>query len=110
MNFFGLRNSYKIALSILMVFFSYTLYAQNVKQYQVSGKVIAPINFTNEFVSITLLSSKDSALISGTTTDSVGGFKLEQINPGKYLIIFSDINLFTVKNSIEVTNQDVALP
>jgi outer membrane receptor protein involved in Fe transport len=110
MKFLRTRNSYKIALSILMVFFSYSLYAQNVKQYRVSGKVIAPVNFKNEFVSVTLLSSKDSALVSGTTTDSLGGFKLEQINPGKYVLVFSDINLFTVKNNIEVTNQDVALP
>lgn len=52
----------------------------------VTGKVTAESGDPIAFVNIALLNATDSALVSGSVSDSTGIFLLENIAPGEYLI------------------------
>lgn len=59
------------------------VYSQTV----ISGKVITSTDNTPvAFAAIALLSSPDSSLVKGTTTDIDGLFKIENVSAGKYII------------------------
>ena len=42
-----------------------------------------------EQVSVRLLAAKDSALVSFATSDSIGKFRIRNLNPGRYIVSLS---------------------
>src|SRR5690606_4435469 len=58
---------------------------------------------------VALVNAEDSSLISGTTTDLNGGFKLDNIERGSYLIKVQYLGYQTYYSSVQV-NEDLSLP
>ena len=59
-------------------------YAQG--KYLVEGKVIDAQTKPLEYITINLLSAKDSSLIKATLSEATGNFRFENIPEGKYLV------------------------
>lgn len=87
---------------LILVFISFQSNAQNAS---VSG-VVKEKNTTNPlpYVSVTIRSEKDSALIVGTITNEDGRFTLNNIKQGRYYIEVSFIGYSTHRQSLFVGN------
>ena len=57
-----------------------------------------------EFATVTLLTSKDSVLVKGSLSDTLGQFVFLNIAVGSYYIVSSSIEYRKTKQKIEVTN------
>jgi len=72
------------------LFFTCTLFAQGRGGGVVSGIVKADsTNRPLEFVNVILLNQADSAIVTGTSTDSKGKFTIENIPDGGYFLTYS---------------------
>lgn len=61
-------------------------------QITIKGKVVdGKSNLGIGFVTVSLLSPKDSALVQGQITDSAGAFELPNILPGRYILLLSSL-------------------
>lgn len=88
-------NFYKRITLILLTLFLITfndMTAQKVRKGLVVGQIIEkdsrkPLEFAN----VTVRKSADSSLVTGTITDSLGRFKMDNIAYGEYKIIYSFI-------------------
>ena len=79
----------------LLVFLPALLFAQQKRQWQgqndgppptIKGKIVDPVSAAPlEFATVTLYSTKDSAMITGTITEADGGFVL-QARPGTFYL------------------------
>jgi outer membrane receptor protein involved in Fe transport len=73
-----------------IVFFSSLLFAQGRNGGAVSGVVKADsTNRPLEFVNVILLEQADSAIVTGTVTDSKGKFEIKNIPVGEYFLTYS---------------------
>ncbi len=63
---------------------------------------------TVEFVTITLLTAKDSVLVKGSLSDLSGQFILSNISAGNYQLVCSSVEYMVAKQQIEVSG-DVAV-
>jgi outer membrane receptor protein involved in Fe transport len=73
-----------------MLLFSTMLFAQIRSNGTVSGVVKADsTNRPLEFVNVILLNQADSAIVTGTTTDSKGKFAISNIPEGEYFLTYS---------------------
>ncbi|MDR2057976.1 MAG: TonB-dependent receptor [Dysgonamonadaceae bacterium] len=90
----------------LIFIFAWCIIVCNVyAQHSLSGNVKDRASGTPiEFVTITLLGG-DSTVVTGTMTDSSGGFRLENIQTGKYLIRMSFIGYETEYRKATVPTQ-----
>ncbi|MGN6212048.1 outer membrane beta-barrel protein [Parafilimonas sp.] len=87
----------------LLPAFSSAIYSQNVT---ISGRVLDTSN--HEFISsssIALIKLEDSILVRYTWTDSIGKFRLENINSGKYILIVSHPNYPDYVDAIVTKNE-----
>lgn len=58
------------------------------------------------FVTISLLSVKDSLLVKGQLSDSAGNFELSGIVPGKYLLLLSSFGYTKLYKEVSPENED----
>lgn len=76
-----------ILLSLIFIITCTTTHSQSIKNDgKVSGKVSNQDLEPAIYATIGLLNSKDSLLVKGSLTDESGGFKLENIPNGNYLL------------------------
>ena len=74
--------------TILLIFIQAVAFAQST----ITGKIIDGANKQSiPFVSVSLLTARDSALVKGTTTDSAGYFHLAAVSKGNYILFFSSV-------------------
>jgi hypothetical protein len=73
-------------------------------QITIKGKTVDKNNLGIGFVTVSLLSSKDSTRFKEQITDSLGAFTLDSIPTGSYILLFSTIGYETVSKEIPVEN------
>jgi len=85
------------------------------KNYRLSGKVVSMMNHQAvpmEYVTVRLLSAKDSTLITGTTSDEAGIFELSVVKAKEYILFLSCVgysNLYQpVKFNDKATRYDLS--
>ena len=59
-----------------------------------------------EQVSVRLLAAKDSALVSFATSDSIGKFRIRNLNPGRYIVSLSFLGYEAVYKNVSITSQN----
>ena len=59
-----------------------------------------------EQVSVRLLAAKDSALVSFATSDSIGKFRIRNLNPGRYIVSLSFLGYEAVCKNVSSTSQN----
>lgn len=94
---------------VFFVLFTNGVFAQqkyNQSSANISGTIIDSISREPiEYATITLINQLDNKIINGTTSDSKGNFKLEDIANGKYKIQIYFIGYTSViKNNIQISN------
>jgi len=77
--------------------------------FSVNGKLIDENKQAAIGSSVILLKS-DSSFFKGTTTDSEGQFKIENISSNNYILKILSLGYKPVFKSIQVTNQDIIIP
>lgn len=89
--------------TILFVF----IYSVSFAQIAVSGKVIdASTKQGIPFVNVSLVSARDSMLVKGNITDSMGIYQLSFVKRGKYLLVFSSVEYQKKYFPLSVENQN----
>lgn len=80
------------------------------QQGNIKGKLINKISKKGiEFTNVSLLSGKDSTLISGTITDTLGVFQFTNIKQGTYILSFSSVEYLKTLQRIEVNQPNIDL-
>ncbi len=80
------------------------------QSYLLTGSIQDQMDHTGiPMATVALVNAEDSSLISGTTTDLNGGFKLDNIERGSYLIKVQYLGYQTYYSSVQV-NEDLSLP
>ena len=87
-------------MMVLLVLFSVDICAQSI-----IGKVVDHENKPLEFASVGLINPKDSILISYTSTDKSGVFKLTEIPVGKHIIQIHLVGFKIYQNLIVFQNE-----
>lgn len=95
-----------ILLFLFIVFSCLSIEAQNLV---INGQLTDQLNQPIIFATVILLQPADSSLITGTTSDLDGNFKIENIQPGKFIIKISYIGYDDVFLNKEVTNESLSL-
>lgn len=72
---------------ICFLLFTVVLTAQTTVQGKITDEKNAPL----PFVSVALLSVKDSALVKGALTDELGAFSIPSVSEGSYLILATSV-------------------
>lgn len=67
---------------------------------QVTGKITTADGQPIAFANVLLLNSIDTSLVKATLTDDKGDFRLQNINPGKYILRLSSIGYQTFDSPI----------
>lgn len=70
-------------------------------QNSISGKVTGPEGKPLPYVSVQLLRT-DSTFMTGTSTDSLGGYEFTKITPSSYILVLSSVGYRTVKIPVTV--------
>ncbi len=96
--------SFLLALSIFTFFFSSKSDAQSI-----SGKVIDKESSALEFVAVAVINPSDSVLVSYTTTDRNGNFKLDNMDVGNYIFQMNLVGFDVYQKIIEIQSQDIDL-
>lgn len=73
---------------------------ENYAQVTIKGKVKDKSGNSISFCSITLLHEKDSALLKGNLTNDQGEYMIENVDPGKYMILASYLGYDPVYSTI----------
>lgn len=81
-----------IMLLLSTIFWGEENASAQTKNGNVSGFVVDQQQKPLDYATVTLLKAKDSALVKGTLTDDKGGYKINNIPAGNYLISASVIN------------------
>lgn len=87
--------------------------AQDNPTGEISGNVSATDHQSGAYATVTLLKTKDSALVKGAITDDKGDYRFQLIPSGEYLIAVSAVGMiktFSQPFSISATQQHVRLP
>lgn len=80
----------KSILLYFLICISNIIYAQNIDKGKVLGKLIeVNSNKPVQYATISIYSTKDSLLVSGTISDSLGVFAIEKIKNGDYYLLVS---------------------
>ncbi|MBC7887488.1 MAG: TonB-dependent receptor [Ferruginibacter sp.] len=79
-------------------------------QSQISGKVHSVQSTPVANISVLLLSANDSALVKGTTTNSSGGFLLDKILEGNFLLLCSGAGYTSHYSVLRISSRVVNLP
>lgn len=95
-----------ILLFLLTGFPLFFIYGQNLA---IIGQLTDPANQPIIFANVTLLQSSDSSLVKGTTSDLEGNFKIENIDPGEFIIKISYLGYNDVFLTKEITNESLSL-
>jgi hypothetical protein len=91
--------------SSLTTILFFLVYSVSFAQVNLSGKVIDVVSKQGiPFVNVSLLSAKDSTLMTGNTTDSSGIFQLASLPKGSYLLLFSSIEYQKHYQPISIEN------
>src|SRR5680860_26619 len=94
-------------LLVLLIISLAPAFSQN---YLLTGTIEDPQEEASiPLATVALLSSEDSTLISGTTTDLDGHFELKNVKEGEYLIKIQYLGYQTSYTPIKA-DQDIALP
>ena len=87
------------------------VFAQQAAKGKVAGSVLEEKQEAFPFVNVLLLKAKDSTLATGATTDAHGKYLLEQVIPGKYLVLVSMVGYQKAYSEpFLVGNETVELP
>lgn len=95
-----------IFLFLLFIFPSILINAQNIT---IRGQIFDPSNQTIIGANVVVLQPTDSSMITGTTSDVNGKFKVEVPKPGKVLIKISFIGFQEIYIAKELTNKPLLL-
>ncbi len=68
------------------------------------GKVVEENDSSAIGAAVILLNASDSSIVKGLTTNPRGGFKIEELNPGNYLLKISYIGYANVFKTIQLTD------
>jgi outer membrane receptor protein involved in Fe transport len=82
-NYMGLMNFKNTLLTVLFLMNAFMGSSQS---YSISGTVKDTTNETVAFANMLILQSKDSTVVTGTSSDEKGNFKIEDLKSGLYLI------------------------
>jgi hypothetical protein len=93
----------------LLFLLNFTLFAfVSNAQVEVQGKITDEKNAPLPFVSVALLSAKDSTLVKGALTDESGNFSIPSVSEGNYLILTTSVGFeknFSEKFSIKADSK-----
>lgn len=85
-------------------------------QTTIQGKITDEKNAALPFVSVALLSAKDSALVKGALTNETGNFSIPSVSEGFYLILATSVGFeknysehFTLKTDSKTATVDVKM-
>ena len=78
-------------------------------QYTIKGLLQGTEQTALPYASVRLLRT-DSTFVSGTVTDSLGCYRLNQVSSNDYLLAFSTIGYKPQIISVTVSNVDVTVP
>lgn len=101
--------SFRYSLFLIIILFSaFNSNGQSRSKCKITGRVLEEsVRRPFEFVNVSLLSSKDSVVVTGTTTDRKGGFELNNVPSGNYFIRFSFIGYVEAESKkITVSSKD----
>lgn len=97
---------------ICFLLFTVVLTAQTTIQGKITDEKNAPL----PFVSVALLSVKDSALVKGALTDELGAFSIPSVSEGSYLILATSVGFeknyserFTLKSDSKNATVDFSM-
>ncbi len=97
----------KLSLLFLLTIFPFLfIQAQN---FTISGQLTDQSNQPIVFANVILLQPADSSLITGATSDLDGNFKIENVQPGKFILKISYIGCDDVFLNKEITNESLSL-
>jgi hypothetical protein len=96
----------KTILFTIALFLSFFVQAQNLS---ISGQLSDQSNQPIIFANVILLKQLDSTLITGATSDVDGNFKIENIQPGKFIIKIVYLGYEDLYLNKEVTNASLSL-
>ena len=96
--------------TLIYIIISFSVFSKLIaQQYNISGKLIDENKQAAIGSSVILLKS-DSSFFKGTTTDTEGQFKLENISSNNYILKILSLGYKPQFKSIQVTNQDIIIP
>ncbi|WP_224997575.1 outer membrane beta-barrel family protein [Cesiribacter sp. SM1] len=87
----------------LPVLFSIAFSIQLYGQSSISGKVLDGLQKPVAYANVLLLNTGDSALVQGQVANETGGFVIEKIRPGRYIIAVSMIGYHSCHSAINIT-------
>ena len=96
-----------LRISLLLYFLMSTILLSNAQTQTVNLKgslIDAVTKKPVEFATVTLLTSKDSVLVKGSLSDTLGQFVFSDVSVGSYYIVSSSIEYAKTKQKIEVAN------
>lgn len=92
------------------LFFILSFYTSIFSQHSIQSKVFDEKSGENlEMATVRLLNSNDSSLVKGTQTDDRGGFILNNIKKGKYVLIISSVGYQGYSTDIVMENKNIIL-
>ena len=100
-------NSFKT--SIIIIFLLSLLPIQRIYSQSIKGTVIDEDKTPLEFVSIALLQTKDSLMVSYTSTGPDGKFELSEFKSGTYMFQVYLMTYEVDQRTIKVSNKDIDL-
>jgi len=95
--------------SLLILFIIFPFLLMQAQSLFISGQLTDQSNQPVPFANIILLQPADSSLIAGATSDPDGNFKIENIQPGNFIIKISYLGFDDVFLNKEITNASLSL-
>ena len=93
----------KLLFALCLLLGSIVAQAQNLKQYDLLGKIIETDELPLPGATVLLLNAQDSIMVSFGMADNDGAFKFEKIKQGKYVLQVSFMGYHTYFRPIEAS-------
>ena len=78
-------------------------------QARISGQVLEKEDKVLSFANVVLLAAKDSALVKAVVTGQSGGFVLDKVSPGHYVLFISMVGFTNYYKNLQPTKEDLLL-
>jgi len=96
----------KLIYLLIAIATHYTAFSQSLRGV-INDNLSHPIPFAN----VLLLNSKDSTLVKGTVTDTLGLYRIDHVAPGQYVLSASMVGYVQVyKPGIEIQQENLVVP
>ncbi|AHM62481.1 TonB-dependent receptor [Flammeovirgaceae bacterium 311] len=95
----------KIFYLVLPIFLNSSFCAQLFAQFSITGKVQDGMQKPVAYANVLLLNATDSALVQGQVANNAGGFLIEKIDPGKYIIAVSMLGYLPHYSSVQLSTE-----